>query len=62
MLMKRGIIGEIYNIAANFEIAIIQLARDLVKMVISLVRFYMAALLSAFFLFYINSTYIVYMH
>ncbi|MCJ8729847.1 hypothetical protein PDJAM_G00111120 [Pangasius djambal] len=33
VLMKRGIMGEIYNIAANFEIAIIQLARELVKMV-----------------------------
>ncbi|KAF7711305.1 dTDP-D-glucose 4,6-dehydratase-like [Silurus meridionalis] len=33
ILMKRGIMGEIYNIAANFEIAIVQLARELVKMV-----------------------------
>lgn len=33
ILMKRGIVGEIYNIAANFEIAIIHLARELVKMV-----------------------------
>lgn len=27
--------GEVYNIAANFEIAVIQLAKELVKMVIS---------------------------
>ncbi|KAK3575197.1 hypothetical protein QTP86_020904 [Hemibagrus guttatus] len=33
MIMKRGIMGEIYNVAANLEIAIIQLARELVKMV-----------------------------
>lgn len=39
--------GEIYNIGANFEIAIIQLARELVKMVISFVRFYMATFLPA---------------
>ncbi|XP_062853689.1 dTDP-D-glucose 4,6-dehydratase-like isoform X2 [Trichomycterus rosablanca] len=33
MIMNRGILGEIYNIAANFEISIIQLAKELVKMV-----------------------------
>lgn len=39
ILMKRGIMGEIYNIASNFEITIIQLARELVMMVIIFVRF-----------------------
>ncbi|XP_026874206.2 dTDP-D-glucose 4,6-dehydratase isoform X2 [Electrophorus electricus] len=33
MLMERGIMGEIYNIGATFEIPVIQLARELVKMV-----------------------------
>ncbi|XP_066521583.1 dTDP-D-glucose 4,6-dehydratase-like isoform X2 [Hoplias malabaricus] len=33
MLMEKGLEGEIYNIGTNFEIPIIQLARDLVKMV-----------------------------
>ncbi|KAL7825706.1 hypothetical protein SRHO_G00334440 [Serrasalmus rhombeus] len=33
MLMERGALGEIYNIGANFEIPIIQLARELVKVV-----------------------------
>ncbi|XP_060775110.1 dTDP-D-glucose 4,6-dehydratase-like isoform X2 [Neoarius graeffei] len=33
ILMKRGIMGEIYNIAGNFEITIIQLARELMMMV-----------------------------
>ncbi|KAI4886650.1 hypothetical protein NFI96_012770 [Prochilodus magdalenae] len=32
-LMERGVLGEIYNIGANFEIPIIQLARELVKVV-----------------------------
>ncbi|XP_072539971.1 dTDP-D-glucose 4,6-dehydratase-like isoform X2 [Salminus brasiliensis] len=33
IVMERGVLGEIYNIGANFEINIIQLARELVKMV-----------------------------
>ncbi|XP_016402972.1 dTDP-D-glucose 4,6-dehydratase-like, partial [Sinocyclocheilus rhinocerous] len=31
-LMEKGILGEIYNIGSSFEIPIIQLARELVKM------------------------------
>lgn len=33
IVMERGILGEIYNIGANFEIPIIQLARQLVQLV-----------------------------
>lgn len=33
VLMKNGIVGEIYNIGANFEITIIQLAKELIKRV-----------------------------
>ena len=33
ILMERGALGEIYNIGANFEIPIIQLARELGKVV-----------------------------
>lgn len=32
LLMEKGILGEIYNIGSSFEIPIIQLARELVKM------------------------------
>ncbi|XP_049608439.1 dTDP-D-glucose 4,6-dehydratase isoform X1 [Syngnathus scovelli] len=33
LLLEKGIVGEVYNIGSNFEIAIVQLARELVKMV-----------------------------
>lgn len=31
--MEQGILGEIYNIGTNFEIPVIQLARELVRLV-----------------------------
>ncbi|XP_077439625.1 dTDP-D-glucose 4,6-dehydratase [Vanacampus margaritifer] len=33
VLLEKGIVGEVYNIGSNCEIAIVQLARELVKMV-----------------------------
>ncbi|CAB1327777.1 unnamed protein product [Coregonus sp. 'balchen'] len=32
-ILERGMVGEIYNIGSDFEISIIQLARELIKMV-----------------------------
>lgn len=32
-VMEQGVLGEIYNIGTNFEIPVIQLARELVRLV-----------------------------